>query len=86
MGEFVLVVIGLAAAFAVPALWARIRADEAESAGELRYWARAFWSEQVIRRADDPRQFEIEIRILRALPWMIGTAIAFAILVFGSFA
>jgi len=86
LSEFILVVIGLAAAFGLPALWARMRAEEAESAGELRYWARGLWSEQVIRRADDPRQFEIEMRILRAIPWMIVGAIAVAILVFGSFA
>ena len=86
MAEFVLVVIGFAAAFALPALWASMRADEAEQTGELRYWVRALWSEQVIRRADDPRQFEVEIRKLRAIPWMIVSAIAFALLVFGTFA
>ena len=77
--------IGLVAAFALPAMWARMRATEAESAGELRYWVRSLWSEQVIRRTDDPRRFEIEIRILRAIPWMIVAASAFGILVFGTF-
>ena len=86
MGEFMIVVIGLAAAFALPALWARMRAEDAETTGELRYWVRALWSEQVIRRSDDPRQFEIEIHILRAIPWMMAAAIAFATLVFGTFA
>lgn len=61
------------------------RANEAAKSGELRYWMKGRYEEQVIRREDDPARFDLELKILRAVPWFGFGALALAILMLGYF-
>jgi hypothetical protein len=62
-----------------------MRANEAVKSGELRYWMKGRNDEQVIRRQDNPARFELEIKLLRAVPWFGVGALVLAILVLGYF-
>ncbi|RYD63607.1 MAG: hypothetical protein EOP58_11095 [Sphingomonadales bacterium] len=81
-----LLVLGGLAALALAIGTALVRAREADRSGELRFWVRGLVGEQVIRRSDDPARFEIELKILRAVPWFGLTGVALAVLMMGYFA
>jgi hypothetical protein len=74
-------VIALVAACVFPVMKAR----EASRSGELRFWVRGLLTEQVIRREDDPRRFDIELKLLRAMPWIGLSLMSLAILFMGFF-
>lgn len=61
------------------------RANEAAKSGELHYWMKGRYEEQVIRREDDPVRFDLELKILRAVPWFGFGVLALAILMLGYF-
>jgi len=61
-----------------------IKAREAAKTGELRFWVRGVLGEQVIRRADDPHRFDVELKLLRAMPWIGLSLMSVAILCVGS--
>ena len=65
-------------------LYVRNWVSEAEQTGEFRYRLKG-WGEQVIRRADDPDRFQMELRFLKAMPWFGLTMLALMITVLGYF-
>jgi hypothetical protein len=56
---------------------------EAERSGELDMRMPLTWKVVTVRRVDDPTQFEIEIRKIRARWWAAGCIGAFAVLLIG---
>jgi hypothetical protein len=74
-------VFALVAACVLPVMKARA----ASRSGELRFWVRGLLTEQVIRREDDPRRFDIELKLLRAMPWIGLSLMSLGILFMGFF-
>ena len=85
MTDLITVFLGCLLALGAVTALVLMRANEAARSGELRYWVKGRGEEQVIRRQDDPARFELEIKILRAVPWFGFGALALAILMLGYF-
>ncbi|MFL9842582.1 hypothetical protein ABS767_16550 [Sphingomonas sp. ST-64] len=84
--EPLLLILGGLAALALAIGTALFRAREADRSGELRFRVRGVFGEHVIRRSDDPVRFDLELKILRAVPWFGLTGLALAVLMMGYFA
>ena len=81
----VVVLLGCLLALGAITAFVLVRANEAARSGELRYWVKGRYEEQVIRRQDDPARFDLEIKILRAVPWLGFAVLALAVLMLGYF-
>ncbi|WP_423602303.1 hypothetical protein [Sphingomonas sp. MS122] len=85
MNDLISVFLGCLLALGAVTALVLIRVHEAAKSGELRYWMKGRYEEQVIRRQDDPARFELELKILRAVPWFGFGALALAIAMLGYF-
>lgn len=83
--DALLLVIGGIAAFVLIVTTVLSRARQAERSGELRFWVRGLNAEHVIRRSDDPARFDLELKLLRAVPWFGCAALALVVSMMGSF-
>ncbi|WP_326523440.1 hypothetical protein [Sphingomonas sp.] len=83
--DFGIVLAGCVAALALMTVSIYLRAREAEKTGELKYRVSGVVREHIIRRADDPARFALELKILRAVPWMGFSLLAVTIAMMGFF-